>query len=110
MGSPQLENLAHIRQLKEESPARAELDGLIRSGNLRLKDAQLKHNEPASELPAEARPFTTPCMPVTHDARANIGRQRRDWTLEPRATLRHATRSCVTFYSPQGEIFSTSIS
>jgi hypothetical protein len=43
MGSPQLENLVRIRQLKEEAPARAEIDGLIRSGNVRLKDAQL-HN------------------------------------------------------------------
>ena len=42
MSSPQLENLVHIRQLKEESPARAEIDGLIRSGNLRLKDAQIQ--------------------------------------------------------------------
>jgi hypothetical protein len=41
MGSPQLENLVRIRQLKEESPARAEIDGLIRSGNVRLKDARL---------------------------------------------------------------------
>lgn len=41
MGSPQLENLVRIRQLKEESPVRAEIDGLIRSSNLRLKDAQL---------------------------------------------------------------------
>jgi len=43
MGSPQLENLARIRQLKEEAPARAEIDGLIRSGNLRLRDAQLQN-------------------------------------------------------------------
>jgi hypothetical protein len=43
MGSPQLENLARIRQLKEEAPARAEFDGLIRSGNVRLKDAQLRN-------------------------------------------------------------------
>jgi hypothetical protein len=31
MGLPQLENLVRIRQLKEESPAQAEIDGLIRS-------------------------------------------------------------------------------
>jgi hypothetical protein len=43
MGSPQLENLVRIRQLKEEAPARAEIDGLIRSGNVRLKDAQLQN-------------------------------------------------------------------
>jgi hypothetical protein len=43
MRSPQLENLVRIRQLKEESPARAEIDGLIRSGNVRLKDAQIRN-------------------------------------------------------------------
>jgi hypothetical protein len=43
MGSPQLQNLVRIRQLKEEAPARAEIDGLIRSGNVRLKDAQLQN-------------------------------------------------------------------
>jgi hypothetical protein len=42
MSSPQLENLVRIRQLKRETPARAEIDGLIRSGNLRLKDAQIQ--------------------------------------------------------------------
>lgn len=42
MSSPQLENLVRIRQLKEESPARAEIDGLMRSGKLRLKDAQIQ--------------------------------------------------------------------
>ena len=42
MGSPQLENLVRIRQLKEEAPARAEIDGLIRSGILRLKDAPIQ--------------------------------------------------------------------
>jgi hypothetical protein len=41
MGLPQLENLVRIRQLKEESPAQAEIDGLIRSGKVRLKDAHL---------------------------------------------------------------------
>jgi hypothetical protein len=43
MISPQLENLVRIRQLKEESPARAEIDGLIRSGSARLKDAQIQN-------------------------------------------------------------------
>jgi hypothetical protein len=42
MGSPQLENLVRIRQLKEEAPSRAEVDGLIRSGNVRLTDAQIQ--------------------------------------------------------------------
>ena len=42
MGSPQLQSLVRIRQLKEEAPARAEIDALIRSGNARLKDAQLQ--------------------------------------------------------------------
>ena len=43
MGSPQLENLVRIRQLKEEAPARTEIDGLIRSGSVRLNDAQLQN-------------------------------------------------------------------
>ena len=43
MGSPQLDNLVRIRQLKKEAPARAEIDGLIRSGNVRLKDARLSN-------------------------------------------------------------------
>jgi hypothetical protein len=43
MSSPQFENLVRIGQLKEESPARAEIDGLIRSGNARLKDAQIQN-------------------------------------------------------------------
>src|SRR3981081_3216350 len=42
MGSPQLENLVRIRQLKEEAPSRAEVDGLIRSGNVRLTDPQIQ--------------------------------------------------------------------
>ena len=41
MGLSQLDNLVRIRQLKLERPAQAELDGLIRSGDARLKDAQL---------------------------------------------------------------------
>lgn len=35
MGSPQLENLVRIRQLKEEAPARAEIEGLIRDAAAR---------------------------------------------------------------------------
>jgi hypothetical protein len=42
MSSPQFENLVRIGQLKVESPALAEIDGLIRSGNARLKDAQIQ--------------------------------------------------------------------
>ena len=40
MGLPQLENLVRIRQLKAEATAQSEIDGLIRSGKARLKDAQ----------------------------------------------------------------------
>ena len=36
-----LANLARIGQLKVEPPAKAELDGLLRSGRVRLKDAQI---------------------------------------------------------------------
>lgn len=37
-----LDNLVRIRQLKAESGTQAEIDGLLRSGNARLKDTQLK--------------------------------------------------------------------
>jgi hypothetical protein len=42
MGLQQLDNLARIRQLKSESPSKAEMDGLMHSGNARLKDAQIQ--------------------------------------------------------------------
>lgn len=42
MALPALDNLVQIGQLKVEPPAQAELDGLIRSGELRLKDAELE--------------------------------------------------------------------
>jgi hypothetical protein len=42
MGTSQLDNLVRIRQLKLEEPAQAELGGLMRSGNARLKDAQVQ--------------------------------------------------------------------
>jgi len=41
MGLHELDNLVRIRQLKTESPSQAEMDGLIRSGNARLKDAYI---------------------------------------------------------------------
>jgi hypothetical protein len=40
MGLPQLDSLVRIRQLKAEAAAQSEIDGLIRSGKARLKDAQ----------------------------------------------------------------------
>jgi len=49
MPSPQLDNLVRIGQLKAEPVARAELDGLMRSGAARLKDAENK------QLSAESR-------------------------------------------------------
>jgi hypothetical protein len=39
MPLPLLDNLVRIGQLKTEPPAQAELDGLIRSGRVRLTDA-----------------------------------------------------------------------
>lgn len=39
MSLPLLDNLARIGQLKAEPPAQAELDGLMRSGQVRLTDA-----------------------------------------------------------------------
>lgn len=39
MPSSLLDNLVRIGQLKAEPPAQVELDGLVRSGQVRLKDA-----------------------------------------------------------------------
>ncbi|MBI3919122.1 MAG: hypothetical protein HY322_19190 [Betaproteobacteria bacterium] len=39
MPLPQLDNLVRTGQLKAEAPAPSEIDGLLRSGNARLKDA-----------------------------------------------------------------------
>ncbi len=39
MPLPQLDNLVRAGQLKAELPAQSEIDGLIRSGTVRLKDA-----------------------------------------------------------------------
>lgn len=41
MSSSELDNLVRIGQLKAESPAQAEFDGLLRSGRIRLRDAQI---------------------------------------------------------------------
>lgn len=40
MTSSPLDNLARIGKLKTEQPAQAELDGLVRSGLVRLRDAE----------------------------------------------------------------------
>lgn len=40
MGLPQLDSLVRIRQLKTESAAQSEIDGLIRSATARLHDAR----------------------------------------------------------------------
>lgn len=45
MTSANLENLAKIGQLKREPPAQAEVDGLLKSGRKRLKDAGNASNE-----------------------------------------------------------------
>ncbi len=42
MGLPQLDNLVRVRQLKPETASQTEIDGLVRSGAARLKDAQNK--------------------------------------------------------------------
>jgi hypothetical protein len=42
MGTSHLDNLVRIRQLKLEEPTQVELGGLMRSGNARLKDAQVQ--------------------------------------------------------------------
>ena len=42
MGLPYLDNLVRIRQLKSEPSTPGEIEGLLRSGKARLKDAQLQ--------------------------------------------------------------------
>jgi hypothetical protein len=42
MASPQLDNLVRVGKLKSEPPAKAEFEGLIRSGGARLIDAANK--------------------------------------------------------------------
>lgn len=43
MTLPPLDNLVRIQKMKVEPGAQSEVDGLLRSGNARLKDAQLKN-------------------------------------------------------------------
>ncbi len=50
MTSPELERLADLGHLKREPPARAELEGLIRSGSLRLTDSQNEDLSPESRF------------------------------------------------------------
>ena len=40
MPLPQLDNLVRIRQLKQEAATQSEIDGLIRSGTVRLEDSK----------------------------------------------------------------------
>lgn len=49
MTSPNLENLVKAKQLKAEPPDREEFEGLVRSGRVRLADAQI------SRLAVESR-------------------------------------------------------
>src|SRR5271170_4879768 len=42
MSLPQLDKLVRIRQLKSEPGTQREIDGLLKSGNARLKDTQIK--------------------------------------------------------------------
>ena len=39
MGRPELDNLVHVRQLRTEPGTQGEVDGLLRSGTARLRDA-----------------------------------------------------------------------
>lgn len=50
MTSPELNNLTRIGQLKVEGYAQSEYDGLVRSGVLRLQDAQNVHLNPESRF------------------------------------------------------------
>ena len=42
MPFPRLDNLVALGQLKSDSPEQVELDGLMRSGGARIKDAEIK--------------------------------------------------------------------
>lgn len=42
MALPALDNLVRIGQLKSEPPSRSEIEGLIRSGVLRIRDAEVE--------------------------------------------------------------------
>ena len=48
MKSPELENLAGIGRLKREPPSRSEFDGLVKSGEARLSDAERIELSPES--------------------------------------------------------------
>lgn len=50
MTSPELENLARIGKPKREPPAAAELEGLLRSGQARLADAERGDLSPESRF------------------------------------------------------------
>jgi hypothetical protein len=50
MPLPSLDNLVRIGKLKTEPPAKAEFDGLLRSGKARLKDAANKSLSPESRF------------------------------------------------------------
>lgn len=50
MPSPELDNLVRIGQLKAEPYAQSEFDGLVRSGSVRLKDAQDARLSPESRF------------------------------------------------------------
>lgn len=50
MPTPQLDKLVRVGKLKVEPPAKAEFDGLVRSGKARLKDAGNKTLNPESRF------------------------------------------------------------
>ena len=50
MTSPELDRLVKIGQLKREPPSRAEIEGLIRSGEVRLDDATNDQLSPESRF------------------------------------------------------------
>ena len=50
MPLPELDNLVRIGKLKREPPAQNELDGLLRSGRVRLADAQCETLSPESRF------------------------------------------------------------
>lgn len=54
-----LDNLVRIGQLKTETPTPAEIEGLLRSGNVRLRDAQ------NASLAIESR-LISPTTPLIH--------------------------------------------
>src|SRR5438132_14305825 len=66
--SSNLENLAKIGQLKAESPAQSEIDGLIASGSkhsARSSRPPLEHGKEGAELHSDGKSWSVPVFEIT---------------------------------------------